>query len=751
MEKRATEVVEALRDEGGWSGELAAKRKDGSLFNVQLSASMVTDEAGKPICMMGSFVDITARKRAEEALQQRTHTLAERVKELSCLYGISDLVEEKGALLEEILQGTVDLIPPAWKYPEVTCARITLDDQEFTTENLRETNWKQSSDLVVYGDYVGAVEVYYLEEKPESDEGPFLKEERSLVDAIAKRLSRITERVRAEEALKQRATQLALLNDVGARIAAVLELDILLDGTAHLVQESFGYHHVALFTVDRERGELVMKAKSGDFNAFFPPEHRIKLGQGVVGWVGSHGERLLANDVDAEPRYINFYPDVIPTRSELSVPIRVGGEVVGVLDVQSPSLDAFDDSDVMVMETLASQLAVAIENVRLVGGLEALVAARTAEIVAEQEKIETILRHVDDAIATSDPEMRLRYVNPAFAALTGYMTQEAIGQHVSLLFGRTMSEQDRQSLRLALAQGDAWRGEVSSRRKDGRPYEASVTIVPMRDAEGRLTGYVSSHQDVSRRKGLERARSQFVTNVSHELRTPVANMKLYANLLRMGRRPEKIQHYAQVIEEQADRLAELIQDILEMTELDSGQAVMAWKPVSLPTIITDTVTRYQSRAEASGLTLVAKPVPPDLPVVRGDQFRLSQALGELVENAVIFTPAGGQVTVETGTTEACPEPFVPGPKDQGQSRRAEDQPWVTVAVHDTGPGISPEERERVFDRFFRGSLAESGHVPGTGLGLSIAREIVHAHGGRVTVESAPGQGSTFTVWLPPGD
>jgi len=455
--------------------------------------------------------------------------------------------------------------------------------------------------------------------------------------------------------------------------------------------------------------------------------------------------------VDAEPRYINFYPDVIPTRSELSVPIRVGGEVVGVLDVQSPSLDAFDDSDVMVMETLASQLAVAIENVRLVGGLEALVAARTAEIVAEQEKIETILRHVDDAIATSDPEMRLRYVNPAFAALTGYMTQEAIGQHVSLLFGRTMSEQDRQSLRLALAQGDAWRGEVSSRRKDGRPYEASVTIVPMRDAEGRLTGYVSSHQDVSRRKGLERARSQFVTNVSHELRTPVANMKLYANLLRMGRRPEKIQHYAQVIEEQADRLAELIQDILEMTELDSGQAVMAWKPVSLPTIITDTVTRYQSRAEASGLTLVAKPVPPDLPVVRGDQFRLSQALGELVENAVIFTPAGGQVTVETGTTEACPEPFVPGPKDQGQSRRAEDQPWVTVAVHDTGPGISPEERERVFDRFFRGSLAESGHVPGTGLGLSIAREIVHAHGGRVTVESAPGQGSTFTVWLPPGD
>jgi PAS domain S-box-containing protein len=393
-------------------------------------------------------------------------------------------------------------------------------------------------------------------------------------------------------------------------------------------------------------------------------------------------------------------------------------------------LDAFDESDVMVMETLASQIAVATENARLMEGLEALVAARTAEIIAEKEKSETILRHVDDAIAMSDPEMRLRYVNPAFTSLTGYTAQEAIGQHVSFMFRETMSEQDRQSLRLALAQGDVWRGEVFSQRKDGRTYEATLTIASMRDAEGRLTGYVSSHQDISRRKRLERARSQFMTNVSHELRTPVANMKLYANLLQMGRKPEKVQYYAQVIEGQADRLAELIQDILEMTELDSGQAVMAWKPVSLPTVIADTVTRYQSRAEASGLALVAKPVPPDLPVVRGDQARLAQALGELVENAVIFTPSGGQVTVETGTTEA-------------EGRR-----WVTVAVHDTGPGISPEEQERVFDRFFRGSLAESGHLPGTGLGLSIAQEIVHAHGGLVTVESKIGEGSTFTLWLP---
>ena len=362
--------------------------------------------------------------------------------------------------------------------------------------------------------------------------------------------------------------------------------------------------------------------------------------------------------------------------------------------------------------------------------LEAQVAARTAEIRAEQEKSETILRSVGDAIVMVDLEMRAQYVNDAFIALTGYTAGEVMGQsHVDLLAGEVMAEQSRQSLRLALDKGEVWQGEVTARRKDGRTYEAALTIAPMRDAAGRLVGYVSSHRDISRFKDLDRARSRFITNISHELRTPVANMKLYVHLLRKGMSAEKTERYIEVVSEQVERLEHLIQDILEMTELDSGQAMKAWEPVSLPTVISDTVIRYQSQAEAAGLALIAMPVPPDLPAVKGDQSRLAQALGELVENAVIFTPTGGRVIIEAGAVEE------------------EGQRWVTVAVRDTGPGISPEEQERVFDRFYRGSLAESGHVPGTGLGLSFVEEIMRAHGGRVTVDSEEGQGSTFTLWL----
>jgi GAF domain-containing protein len=108
-----------------------------------------------------------------------------------------------------------------------------------------------------------------------------------------------------------------------------------------------------------------MKAIAGNFTQLFPLNHRIQLDAGMVGWVGVHGQQLLANDVRTEPHYINFYPDVIPTCSELSVPICVGGDTVGVLDVQSPEFDAFDEDDVKVIETLADQIAVAIANARL--------------------------------------------------------------------------------------------------------------------------------------------------------------------------------------------------------------------------------------------------------------------------------------------------------------------------------------------------------------------------------------------------
>ncbi|MBW1710069.1 MAG: PAS domain S-box protein [Deltaproteobacteria bacterium] len=152
---------------------------------------------------MSNYMDITERRGVEKALRKQTRDLSERIKELNCLYSVSRLVDRPGFSLEEIFQGTVDLIPPGYQYPEIACARITLEDREFKTRNFRETAWKQASDILVHNDKAGVIEVCYLEEKPLCDEGPFFKEERSLINGIAERMGRIIEQRRAEKALTE--------------------------------------------------------------------------------------------------------------------------------------------------------------------------------------------------------------------------------------------------------------------------------------------------------------------------------------------------------------------------------------------------------------------------------------------------------------------------------------------------------------------------------------------------------------------
>ena len=157
------------------------------------------------------------RKKVGKALRRRTHELGERVKELNCLYGIARLVERPGVSLKEVLGGVVDLIPPSWQFPEISCARIVFQEKEYRTANYRETGWRQTSPIVADGEQAGFVEVCYLEKKPQSDEGPFLKEERKLIDAIAGRLGKNIERKRTDAALRESVELYRILSEHVAR------------------------------------------------------------------------------------------------------------------------------------------------------------------------------------------------------------------------------------------------------------------------------------------------------------------------------------------------------------------------------------------------------------------------------------------------------------------------------------------------------------------------------------------------------
>ncbi len=175
--------------------------KSGDIKWMELKVSLFSWE-NKPaaLCFM---TDISLRMHAEYILREKTHILRERIKELNCLIGISKLIEKPDISLDEIIYDIVELIPPSWHYPEITCSRILLEDKEYETENFKETSWKQSSEILVNGKRKGVLEVCYLKQKPEIDEGPFLKEERALINAITERLGRIIERKRTEDVLNK--------------------------------------------------------------------------------------------------------------------------------------------------------------------------------------------------------------------------------------------------------------------------------------------------------------------------------------------------------------------------------------------------------------------------------------------------------------------------------------------------------------------------------------------------------------------
>ena len=224
---------------------------------------------------------------------------------------------------------------------------------------------------------------------------------------------------------------------------------------------------------------------------------------------------------------------------------------------------------------------------------------------------------------------------------------------------------------------------------------------------------------------LDLLKTKFVSDVSHELRTPIANIKLYLHLLERSE-PEKRDRYMDVLKGQSDRLAGLIEDVLNLSRLDLSKDEMKFAPVDLNSVVEQVVTAHHLRATLANLDLVFEP-DTTLPSVRAERNQLAQVVTNLVTNAINYTPSG-QVRVSTSLNT-----------ERGQA---------CLEIQDTGMGIGQEDMPHLFDRFYRGQRVGSLNIPGTGLGLAITKEIVDLHGGTIEVESQEGVGSTFKVWLP---
>lgn len=343
-----------------------------------------------------------------------------------------------------------------------------------------------------------------------------------------------------------------------------------------------------------------------------------------------------------------------------------------------------------------------------------------AEISAEKRKAEAILIHMADGILAVDRDRRVILANPAAAEMLGFDPGLVAGRPLGALV-------PDEGLAAALDEVLAGRREDASVRvavHGGTVLRAR--LAPLKDPSGWVNGIVIVFHDITRQENLDRMRREFVANVSHELRTPLTTIKSYVETLLEGSiEPEVSTRFLSVVAAETDRMVRLVNDLLTLSQLDSGRLRWEFGEVSPEELIAAVCEKFADRCGRKGLTLSCFH-DPGLPLVEGDRDRLEQILSNLLNNAVDFTPSGGRIEVS-----AC---------------RLHNDVWMTVG--DSGIGIPPEDLPHIFERFYRVDKARSREFGGTGLGLSIAREIVEAHGGRIEISSTPGRGTQVRFSLP---
>jgi PAS domain S-box-containing protein len=339
-------------------------------------------------------------------------------------------------------------------------------------------------------------------------------------------------------------------------------------------------------------------------------------------------------------------------------------------------------------------------------------------------QLAAIVESSNDAIFGTTLDGLIQNWNHGAERLYGYSRHEVLGKHVSLVHAE--HQKDADLLRRIAAGEQVSRLETINLTKDGRRIDVEMTISPILDRTGEIVGASTIARDITDERILDRMKSEFVATVSHELRTPLSAIKGFLELVvdgEAGPINETQREFLEIAVRNSDRLGSLINDLLDMSRIESDRLEMRSDPVDLAVVLADVGATFRHEAYTKGL--VFREGVPALPLVRGDKARLIQVFCNLVSNAIKFTPKG-----EIGI-------------------RAESvRDGVEVIVHDSGIGLTPQERAQLFTKFFRGSNPVVTESRGTGLGLVIAKAILQAHNATIDVESRPGEGTLFRVVLP---
>ncbi len=341
---------------------------------------------------------------------------------------------------------------------------------------------------------------------------------------------------------------------------------------------------------------------------------------------------------------------------------------------------------------------------------------------AYRKRAEAILASTGDGLIVFDPEDVITYINPAATMLAGLRPSKLLGKRTPLWEMLSMMPEDSFSPAIDGSQVREVRLEEPEHRI------MDVRTDPVLDENGGYLGYVATLHDVTAEREVGQMKNEFVSTVSHELRTPLTSIKGYIDLILDGEAGEinEIQReFLSIVKQNSDRLVELINDMLDISRIESGRIHLKIQPLDICDLIAGAVDTFQAVSDQSGHKLLPK-APADLPKVAGDRDRVGQVLMNFISNAIKYSPEGGSVTVKA--------------KIEGDT--------VVVAITDQGIGIAKEDQAKLFTKFYRVDSSLTREIGGTGLGLSICKSIIELLGGKVGVKSTAGKGSTFWFSLP---
>lgn len=404
-------------------------------------------------------------------------------------------------------------------------------------------------------------------------------------------------------------------------------------------------------------------------------------------------------------RGLDIDPSLPHPESLSAVALRHENRYFGVLWAAYKKQKVFNEADIRFITTLASQAALAVANIRLFLAVD-----------AGRRQLETILNSTPDPVLVTDASNRLILANPAASQLFNVVIRRGERQDLQ----RTIQIKPLYDL-LQEASDEKRTSEI--KMPDGKTFLATASAMT---AEGRTVGRVCIMRDVTQLKEIDTLKSEFVSTVSHDLRSPLTLMRGYATMLEMGGElNDQQKSYVRMIVQGVENMSKLVNNLLDLGRIDFGVGLQV-EQIPVLDIIERVTGGLQMAARNKNIALSVE-IPRDMPhAVEADQALLHQAVYNLVENAIKYTPDGGEVTVNLLTAPDT----------------------LTFAIKDSGIGIQPEDRKRLFEKFYRGTHREALAQRGTGLGLAIVKSIAERHRGRVWVESELGKGSTFFLQVP---